>query len=301
MDLPILYAWYKDIVFHVLTHMKVKNASNVFNDIYVQEIRQEKKRFGITDDLIGRLEALTDYYMKHFERLATINFIPFITNSFEELTQTIISWGSFTEEDKVNFINDFITILEEERAFYYGYWHQKDNMLKHRKDIVEKNLNDRLTLFKCLFDYYKKYKHMEVEVLLSYSMGQNGRGSSNQKFHLVALPFPFNENNEEDTFFMALHELTHPCTDNLVGEYKDISMKDGSHDLTENIVMIADYEIIRAVNPILAESYFKWICNKSGNSTVKLDEDMFYNIFIIPAEIKNALKKRIREIVEFLN
>ncbi|MBC8581249.1 hypothetical protein [Zhenhengia yiwuensis] len=84
--------------------------------------------------------------MKHFERLAIINFIPFITNSFEELTQTIISWGSFTEEDKVNFINDFITILEEERTFYYGYWHQKDNMLKHRKDIVEKNLNDRLTL-----------------------------------------------------------------------------------------------------------------------------------------------------------
>lgn len=299
MDLPILYAWYKDIIFHVLTHMKVDNASNIFNEIYVQEIGQEKKRLGITEDLIGRIEALTDYYMEHFERLAVINFIPFITNSFEELTQTIINWGSFTEEDKVNFINEFITILEEESAFYHGYWHQKDNMLKHRKSIVEKNLNDKLMLFKCMFDYYKQCKHMKVEVLLSYSMGQNGRGSSNQNAQLVALPFPFDENNEEDTFFMALHELTHPCTDDLVG--KDISMKDGSHALTENIVMIADYEIIKKVNPILVESYFKWICNKSGNPTVQLDEDMFYNVFVIPIHIKEELKERIKEIVEFIN
>lgn len=301
MDLPILYAWHKDIVFHVLTHMKVDNVSNIFNEVYVQEIRQEKKRLGITDDLIGHIEALTDYYIKNFERLSIINFIPFITNSFEELTQTIVNWGSFTEADKGNFINNFIAILEKERVFYRAYWHQKDNILKYRKDIVEKNLNDRLMLFKCLFDYYKQCKHMKVEVLLSYSMGQNGRGSCNQNSQLVALPFPFDENNEEDTFFMALHELTHPCTDNLVGEGKDISMKDGSHALTENIVMIADYEIIKEVNPILVESYFKWICNKSGNPTVQLDEDMFYNVFVIPAQIKEGLKERIREIVQFLN
>lgn len=92
MDLPILYAWHKDIVFHVLTHMKVDNASNIFNEVYVQEIRQEKKRLGITDDLIGHIEALTDYYIKNFERLSIINFIPFITNSFEELIQTIVNW-----------------------------------------------------------------------------------------------------------------------------------------------------------------------------------------------------------------
>lgn len=301
MNLPILYAWHTDIVFHVLTHMKVENASNIFNEAYVQEIMQEKERLGITSNLIVQLEDLTDYYMKHFERLSIINFIPFITNSFEELVQTIVSWSEFRDEDKRNFINDFVTILEKEKAFYHKYWYQKDNILKNRKIIVEKNLNDRLILFKCLFEYYKQCKHAKVEILLSYSIGQNGRGSINQNSLLAALPFPVNENDEEDTFFMALHELTHPCTDNLVGEDKDISMKDGSHDLTENLVMIADYELIKEVYPALVENYFKWICNKAGKPTAQLDEDVLYNIFIIPAEIKNELKKRIGEIVKFLN
>lgn len=129
-------------------------------------------------------------------------------------------------------------------------------------------------------------------------MGQNGRGSGNQNSLLVALPFPLNENDEEDAFFMAIHELTHFCTDDLVGE--DISMKDGSHALTENIVMIADYELIKGVNPALVAGYLKWICNKSGNPTMQLDEDMLYKIFIIPAQIKNELKIRIGEIVKFL-
>lgn len=42
MNLSILYAWHVDIVFHVLTHMKVENASNIFNEEYVKEIMQEK-------------------------------------------------------------------------------------------------------------------------------------------------------------------------------------------------------------------------------------------------------------------
>lgn len=301
MNLPILYAWHSDIVFHVLTHMKVKNASNIFNETYIKEIMQEKQKLGITDNLIEELEDLTDYYMEHFERLAIINFIPLVTNSFDELTQTIVNWRNFTDYDRKKFINHFVAILEKEKAFYQRYWYQKDDRLKNRKTTVEKNLKDRLTLFKCLFEYYKQCKHTRVEILLSYSMGQNGRGCLNQDIQLVALPFPISESDEKNTFFMTLHELTHSCTDNLVGDAKDISMKNGSHALTENIVMIADYELIKVVDPTLVEDYFRWICKKSKNPTDQLDEDMLYSTFIIPAEIKNKLKKRVGEIINILN
>lgn len=296
MKLPILYAWHTDIVFHVLTHMKVENASNLFNEAYVQAIRQEKERLGITENLISQIGDLTDYYVRHFERLAVINFIPFMTNSFDELIKTIISWGNFTAEDKRSFINDFVAILERERGFYKEYWYQKDKILEKRKARVEKNLNNRLALFKCLVEYYKQQQNKKVQILFSYSMGQNGRGSSIGDSLLAAIPFPINEKDEEDTFFMTLHELTHPCTDELVDKY--ISMKDGSHTLTENIVMIADYELIREIDPTLVDRYFKWICNKSENSTIQLDEQMFYNIFTIPTQIKDELKIRIQEIIK---
>lgn len=296
MKLPILYTWHRDIVFHVLTHMKVENASNIFNETYVEEVKQEKKRLGFTDNLLDQLENLIDYYMKHFERLAIINFIPFMTNSFEELTETLVNWVSFTEEDKRNFVNNFVAVLEEERAFYQMYWCQKDNLLKNRKIVVEKNLNDRLSLFKCLFEYYKQRQNKKVQLLLSYSMGQNGRGIGNNNTQLAAIPFPIKAEDEENTFFITLHELTHSCTDDLVGEY--ISMKDESHALTENVVMIADYELIKEINPRLVESYFKWICNKSGNPTVQLDEQMFHNIFVIPPKIKDEIKIRIEEILK---
>lgn len=299
MDLPILYTWHTDIVFHVLTHMKVGNASNIFNRAYVEEIRKEKERLGIQDGLIGELENLTDYYMKHFESLTIINFIPFMVNDFEELIQTIAHWSTFTEEDRRNFINDFLAILENEKVFYRQYWQEKDNGLKCRKTVIEKSLNDRFALFQCLFNYYKQHKHMEVKILLSYSMGQNGRGMGIHDAQIVAVPFPIDEKSETDTFFMVLHELTHPCTDYLVGDY--ISMGDGSHALTENIVMIADYEIIKKVSPTLIEDYFKWICNKSGNPNVNLDEDTFYNSFAIPLGIKDALEECIREIVCLAN
>lgn len=321
MDLPILYAWHKDIVFHVLTHMKVDNASNIFNENYIEEISLEKKKLGIQDNLRECLEALTDYYMTHFERLTIINFIPFVTNSFEALTQTLMHLEHFTEEDQSNFIHPFIAILEEEKPFYYAYWHQKDALIKHRKAIIEKHLNNSLMPFKCLFDYYEQHMHMKVDILLSYSMGQNGRGSSNGQSHLVALPFPFNETHEENTFFMALHELTHPCTDDLVSKGKAISMKDGSHALTENIVMVADYELIKVVNPLLLESYLKWIFDKLGDANApvigklfykigkwtyhrlgypnaRLIEKLFYKIFIIPDEINCLLQERIREIID---
>lgn len=296
MPLPILYNWCKDIVFHVLTHMKIENASNIFNETYVHEISQEKRKLGISNNLPSQLDNLTDYYIAHFERLSIINFIPFMINSFEELTKTLANWSSFTEEDKKNFINDFVALLEQESDFYEMYWYQKNALMLDRKLIVEKNLYSKIDLFNCLFDYYTHYKHKDICISLSYSMGQNGRCMGNATSQLVAVPFPFKQEDEDNTFFMTLHELTHPCTDSLIGS--SISMKDGSHALTENIVMVADYELIKALSPTLVKDYFNWICNKSGNSSVQLDEQMFYSIFIIPQKIKEGLTLRLKEILD---
>lgn len=296
MNLPINYAWDKDIIFHILSHMKVDNASNLFNPGYVKEINYEKETIGIKENRIDKINNLNKYYLDNFDRLSIINFIPLKTKSYEELTRTIIDWGTFTDEDRREFINSFIAILDEEKTFYERYWIQKDDALKDRKTIAENNLMNKLEQFECIFKYYKQHLNKQVNIILSYSIWQNGRACNNQDSLVVAIPFPIHKYEDEGAFFMALHELTHPCTDDLAGEC--ISMKDGSHALTENIVMVADYELIKEVSPVLVESYFRWITNKYGRSDVKLDEDMLYSIFEIPADIKDRLIARIQQIVK---
>ena len=296
MNLPIKYAWDKDIIFHILNHMKVDNASDLFNPAYVKEINYQKETMGIKESLIDQISIMNKYYLDYFDKLSIINFIPLKTNSYKELTKTIVDWGTFTDEDRREFINSFLAILDQEKTFYQRYWIRKDNALKDRKTIVEKNLEFRLEQLECIFFYYKQHLDKQVNIILSYSIWQNGRACNNQDSLIVAIPFPIHKYEEEGAFFTALHELTHPCTDNLVGEC--ISMKDGSHALTENIVMIADYELIKEVSPDSVESYFRWIANKYGRSDVKLDENMLYRIFEIPADIKDRLIARIQQIVK---
>lgn len=296
MKLFVQYAWHVDIVFHVLTHMKVDNASNLFNAEYVEDIRKEKERQGIADTLLNQVGNITDYYIKHFDRLAVINFVPFITYSLGELSEKLLSMPYFTDGDKASFINPFMDILEEEKTFYQAYWYEQNERIGDRKAVVEAWLGDRLGTFKCIFDYYKQQYNKEVRLFLSYSMGQNGRGVDQNDNHLVAIPFPLEESETTNSFFMTLHELTHPCTDDLVGS--NISMEDGSHALTENVVMLADYYLIKAVQPALVEDYFKWICTKCGQPDVHIDEGILCEIFSIPQVLEEKLKTRIREIVK---
>ena len=96
---------------------------------------------------------------------------------------------------------------------------------------------------------------------------------------------------------MSLHELTHPCTDDLVGT--SICMEDGSHALTENIVMLADYYLIKEIAPELVDRYFKWIYNKASNPNIQLDENMLKRVFPITKELDELLNKQIKEVVAY--
>ncbi len=154
MNIDIKYSKHIDLVFHVLAYMRVNNASDCFEQSYIDIMKKEKTNFDF--DLLAEIKALEKYYNDNFERVILINFLPFYSNSFDELKKTFLSCTYFTDADKNIFIKPFISLLEKESIFYFEYWQNKYDSMLYQRQLIESNLKKELNKYSCMFDYYNK-------------------------------------------------------------------------------------------------------------------------------------------------
>jgi len=148
---------------------------------------------------------------------------------------------------------------------------------------TEEKLKSGLEKYSCIFNYYNK----SALVFLSYSITQNGKGFSgiNSCFSAV-IPFTGADGNFVKTFCQLLHEYTHQFTDGLLK--MNINMKDGSHRLSEKVVILADYYLIKAIDENFINKYFNWL----GTT-----ESEFFEIYKINDGLETDLKKQVDNIV----
>jgi hypothetical protein len=279
-----------DLVFHALAHMKVDNASNLYNADYAANMLKQKQAEGFAYDISSALPEISHYYNANFERLGMINFLPFYCADYEDMKNCFIQYKGFTQEDRDNFIKPFINILDSEADFFFTWWDKQDTENEAGKTALADRIIADFEPFAPVFDYYKK----APQIFLSYTLTTNGRGFGGFPEYFTALaPFPKTDAETDSVFFTLLHEITHQFTDSLIRG--GISMRDGSHDLSENIVMLSDYYLIEALNPTRLDDYFKWIQAICHNNN-PLNAEIFMGIFSVGDEIKAAILEIVSKI-----
>lgn len=270
MKIKYKYSYIIDIIYHIFAHIKVCSASNLYDEDYIKMMS--------TNHLDDEMNKISLYYNENFNRLASIQFILTDATTINDVENILLSFNMFTEDDKTFFILPFLDILNNVDKSYSDYWNEINNTVE--KTIVETGITERFNELTWLFDKYNK----DIEIYLSYSINKNGRGIySPNKFQAV-VPYPYHVNPKYDidhSFYMAFHEITHQITDNMIGTI--INMDDGSHDLSENIVIRVDYYWLKN-----KKAYLKWIA-KLIDSDELLSVDMFENIFKLPNEIVEKL------------
>jgi len=284
LEINFIYSKHSDLVFHVLAYLKVNNASDLYDAEYIKKITLEKRDFEY--NIIPKINSLQEYYNDNFGHLTMINFLPFYCNDFNELKNTLINYNQFSQDDIKYFINPFIEILENESVFYFDYWDKLHNSNTAFRESSEKYIKTELEKFKRIFLYFNK----SSKVFLSYSITRNGRGFYINDYFSAAIPFPKNKNDFQNVFFMLLHEYTHQFTDNLIN---NINFDDGSHNLSENVVILADYYLIKGTDKSLIPNYIKKF---SGNITKS--EEEFLNYFKVEKTLETEITKLINSILK---
>lgn len=268
MKIYFKYSYIFDIIYHVFAHMKVNNASDLYDESYIEKIA--------SDHLANDMNKLSEYYNTNFNRLMIIQFILTKANTIDDVESILLSNNRFTKDDRQSFIIPFINILRNEDKTYNIYW---NNIVKNDRYEIEiaSKFNEVIHRF-----------NKDIDIYLSFGITKNGRGILSLDKYQAVVPYPFHVNNKYDInhcFYMAFHELTHQITDSMIGTI--INMDDGSHDLSERIVMRADYYWLKD-----KESYLKWLARLSGSDTL-LTVDMFEKIWYLPNDI---IEKLIRSV-----
>jgi len=278
------YSKHYDLVFHVLAHMKVSNASNLYDESYINWISQNKKDYSF--DIIPAISSLEKYYNENFERLRKINFMPYYYNSYEVMKNQFLSYEMFTMKDKKYFIEPFIYILDSESEFYFRYWDATTEHIISTKRDIENYFIEKLSKFAFIFEYYQQ----PLKILFSYSITKNGRGIIGDSFFVSVVKYPFSMDYIHYSLFFALHEYTHSFTNPLL--QKQINMSDGSHYQSEILCILADYYLIKAVDETLLPNYINIFCNE------KPEEDEFLKKYAISDELNILLQDELKKILK---
>lgn len=279
------YSYVVDLVYHMLAHMQVENASNLYSEEYISKIREVKG--GNYPDIRREMESLEAYYNAHFESLCMINFIPFNCPDMEILKSALDAYPGFSPEDREFFIEPFWKLLKQEEIFYKEYRGRLWEESKTGRDKLEAFLKKEWEKYQSLVRYFHKEQAM---VTLSYSMTCNGRGFVNdEKSFKAAVPYAWEEEEFKNTFLQALHEFTHQFTDCLLQQH--INMNDGSHNLSEFLVILFDYYLIKNLHPTDIEDYLLYISKVSGNTGMTITEEQFLQFFDVGEEWKVKLQE----------
>lgn len=287
MGIEYKYSAAQDFVYHILAHMKVENASNLYSDAYIDHINEVKN--GRYNSLTEALSNLSDYYNENFERLGMINFLPFICSSVQDVMGAVEGYDGFTEMDRKEFIAPLNQLLRSEFEFYEGYWSKQYDDTDDRRKALESWMTNEMSKYEAFFAYFKK----SAMVGLSYSLTRNGRGLEAASSFNAIVPFPFDESDYKNTFYQVLHEYTHQFTDKLVGE--NIRMDDGTHAISENAVILFDYYLIEKMNKEDADSYLKWVGTLANIENC--DESLLRAAFKLDDDINGKLLELVEKII----
>ena len=292
-EIVFTYSKCVDLVYHVLAYMQVCNASNLYSEKYICEFEKYRRTSEFSFDLRRTMAKIQQYYNHNFERLGIVNFLPLAQpdENFEELKKRLLNYSGFTREDKDFFVEPFVTALEKESLIYFPYWESEYRNAHDRRKKGEAQLELFLRSCDRVFSHYQKNRAV---AFLSFSITCNGRGSYVQDGFFAAVPLPQNEREVEQTFFQLFHEYTHQFTDILLN--RSIRMDDGTHDLSENLVILTDYFIIKKISEEMAKKYLSWISAINGASGTFFDEAAFLNLFHIPPDLKEMMLKEIKDI-----
>lgn len=249
MNIEIKTNYLADLVLHCLAHMKVDNNSNLYDAAYIDEINKIKFQNGFPIILEKEIELLQNYYNLHFGTLAYINFLPFYFEAIEDLYSMCLEQPFFTFEDKETFLVPFFNILRKEDKFYCDYW-------KRYKGISVLKFENEL---KAVFESLGKLSEMisfTLNVSLQQSMTRAGRACNVKDGVLIAVKFPKDDLETKTSILQVIHEATHMFTDTLISS--EIKMDDGTHEQTENLVIVADYLILSKHAPQMKDIYLKY-------------------------------------------
>jgi len=263
--------------------MKVNNASDLYCEKYITKMAQLRQ----DDSLHAKISTLSDYYHANFQRLMVVGFLPYYCADYESMKNTFLNFNRFTPEDISRFIKPFIAILDNESAFYFDYWQSVHNATETLRRGVEARFAAEVSKYSRVFEHYNK----AAAVLFSYSITRNGRGIFDNNNFSALVPFPENDGEFSRAFFMALHEFTHQLTDALLQTH--INMDDGSHDLSEWVVILADYYLIEAVDKARLGAYLEWL-RSFGMTATKAN---FFELFDVGEELHRALRNVVDKIL----
>ena len=284
MKIEFKYSVVQDLMYHILAHMKVENASNLYSEAYIDTVNEIKNdRY---DSIAETVSHLSNYYNKNFERLGVINFLPFVCPSVQDLIGATENYYGFTETDKKEFIFPLIQLLKNELEFYEDYWNKQYDTTSICRKAFELWIKSEMSKYGALFSYFNKF----AVVGMSYSLTNNGRGYGDTSSFNAVVPFAFDESEYKNIFYQILHEYTHQFTDKLLGE--SIRMDDGTHDISEKAVILFDYYLIKKLSIKDTDSYLKWIGSLANIDNC--DEKLFLSVFII----NDAINEKLLELVE---
>ncbi len=289
MKINFVYSEVTDLVFHFLAHMKVHNASDLYSEDYIRSMQLEKNG---DSDIVQETSLLESYYNDNFERLGVINFLPFDCVDLQSFIDLLLHYQRFSDEDREAFLYPFVRSLEQENKFYSDYWKRTFDNSQEKRLLAENYFKDAIQKYSCLFDFFKKNSAV---VSFSYSLTCNGRGIGKENSFFAIVPFPKSSTEYQYHFFQLLHEYTHQFTDSLVGSA--IHMSDGTHDLSENVVIVFDYYLMRALDNGDAEAYFAWLAKCSGNEGITISEPEFLAIFKIPDALNEVILSLVDDII----
>ncbi len=287
LNIQFKYAKHIDLVFHVLAHMQVNNASDLYSQEYIDKFKllRNNKELFIPYDIV-------EYYNIHFNNVGMINFLPFYSKDFDELKHLILNYNGFTDDDINLFVKPFLSICENESDFYFDFWKNKINIIKDECVKAENIIREKLDLYSCIFDYYNK----SALAFLSLSITRNGRGFGGIDNSFSALiPFPKSSEQVNNSFFVLLHEYTHQITDELLKT--NINMEDGSHDISENMVILFDFYLIKSLNKADVEKYLEWISEILGITDNKITETTFLSVFNVKKSIREEIDNLLYKII----
>ena len=74
-------------------------------------------------------------------------------------------------------------------------------------------------------------------------------------------------------------------------------MKDGSHDISENMVILFDYYLITSLDKANVEKYLKWISEISENMDSAITETTFLSIFNVEKSIMEEMDNLLCKII----
>ena len=288
MVIEYKYSVVQDLMYHILAHMKVENASNLYSEAYIDYVNKSKN--GKYDSITEVVSHLSNYYNENFERLGVINFLPFMCSSVQDLISATENYYGFTEADKKEFVSPLNQLLKQEFEFYEHYWNRLYDTTSICRKALESWLKNEMSKYGALFSYFNKF----AVIGMSYSMTCNGRGYGDTSSFNAVVPFAFGESEYKNTFYQILHEYTHQFTDKLLGN--NIRMDDGTHDISEKAVILFDYYLIHKLYNEDTSSYLKWVGSLANVDNC--DEKSFLSVFKINDDINETLLELIENIIK---